>query len=206
LQPIYQDIAAHNKTLISHLAEPDAAWGSQDPKTPYSGYYRSNPQWDMSKKPEAPSKAAVLDARDRLLANNPQLRVVGAHLGSMEASLDQIADRLQRYPNFAVDVAARMQSLIAGDRDQVRAFIVKYQDRILYGTDLGSYPGRVDQAAAARQWESRYAQDWRYFATDEKFESAGHAVEGLALPRAVLKKIYHDNAVRWIPGIDTAAH
>jgi predicted TIM-barrel fold metal-dependent hydrolase len=201
LAPIYQDIASHGKTLLAHLAEPDAAWGSQDPKAPYSGYYRANPLWDMSKVPGAPAKSAILTARDRVLAMNPQLRMVGAHLGSMEGDLDQIADRLQRYPNFAVDTSARVQSLVIQPRDKVRAFILKYQDRILYGTDLGFYPERTAEAAA-REWEGRYALDWRYFATEDSFEYSGRKVEGLGLPRAVLKKLYHDNAVHWFPGIE----
>jgi predicted TIM-barrel fold metal-dependent hydrolase len=155
----------------------------------------------MSNKPGVPSKKAILDARDRLLAKNPQLRVVGAHLGSMEGDLDGIADRFGRYPNFAVDTAARVQSFTIQPRDKVREFIIKYQDRILYGTDLGFYSGKTGQAAA-REWENRYALDWRYFASGETFQYSGRKVEGLSLPPAVLKKLYHDNAVHWIPGID----
>ena len=204
LEPIYKDIAAHHKTLLAHLAEPDAAWGSADPRAPYAGYYRSNPQWDMSKKPDVPSKKAILDARDRLLAMNPGLRVVGAHLGSMEGDLDQIADRLARYANFAVDTSARVQSFMIQPRDKVRAFLLKYQDRILYGTDLGFYSGRTDEAAA-REWENRYASDWRYFATGDSFQYQGRTVEGLSLPRPLLKKLYHENAVHWFPGIDAKA-
>jgi YD repeat-containing protein len=41
-----------------------------------------------------------------------------------------------------------------------------------------------------------------YFATDDTFEYDGHKVKGLKLPRSVLKKVYHDNAVHWVPGID----
>lgn len=136
---------------------------------------------------------------------NPDLRVVGAHLGSMEDHLDQVEARLRLYPNFAVDTAARVQSLVIQPREKAQAFLVKYQDRILYGTDLGFYPGRGDQAAA-QDWENQYALDWRYFATDDSFEYHGHKVEGLNLPRSVLKKLYHDNAVHWIPGIDGNGH
>ncbi len=200
-EPIYEDIAAHHKTLIAHLAEPDAAWGSQDPTAPYAEYYKANPEWDMTKRPGAPPKKAILQARDHFLAMNPDLRVVGAHLGSMEDHLDQIDTCLRLYPNFAVDTAARVLSLIIQPRDKVQAFILKYQDRILYGTDLGFYPGRSDKAAS-QEWEKQYALDWRYFATDDTFEYDGHKVEGLNLPHSVLKKLYHDNAVHWIPGID----
>lgn len=199
LEPIYKDIAAHHKTLIAHLAEPDTAWGSEDPKAPYAGYYRANPQWDMTKKP-APPKKAILQARDHLLAMNPDLRVVGAHLGSMEDDLDKVDAHLRRYPNFAVDTAARVLSFIIQPRDKVQAFILKNQNRILYGTDLGFRSGS-DQTATG-EWETQYALDWRYFATDDNFEYHGHKVKGLNLPRPVLKKVYHDNAVHWIPGID----
>lgn len=203
LEPIYQDIAAHHKTLIAHLAEPDTAWGAQDPKAPYAGYYRANPQWDMSKKPGAPPKSAVIEARDHMLRMNPGLRVVGAHLGSMESDVDEIDARFERYPNFAVDTAARVLSLMIQPRDKVRAFILKNQDRILYGTDLDFRSGSEQEAV--EEWEREYAVDWRFFATGDRFEYRGHKVEGLNLPRSVLKKVYHDNAVHWIPGIDAKA-
>jgi predicted TIM-barrel fold metal-dependent hydrolase len=109
--PIYSDIAAHDKTLIIHAADPDAAWDAQYPTASGAKYYSQHPQWDMSKKPDAPSKKAVLDARDHLLVVNPELRVIGAHLGSMENQLDDLANRLDRYPNFAVDTAARVRRL-----------------------------------------------------------------------------------------------
>jgi len=198
-EPIYRDIAAHSKTLIIHAAEPDEAWGLHPPGF-VSKYYEMNPQWDMSKKPGAPEKQAILQARDHLLAMNPNLRVVGAHFGSMEDHLDDLAARLDLQPNFAVDTAARVRKLVFQPREKVRAFILKYQDRILYGTDLHIYAGTTDPSAV-QSWEKQYARDWRYFATDDSFEYLGQRVEGLKLPRPVLKKLYHDNAVRWIPGI-----
>jgi predicted TIM-barrel fold metal-dependent hydrolase len=204
-EPIYRDIAAHGKTLIAHLAEPDVAWGSPDPEAPYTGYYKANPQWDMTKQTSAASKKAILQARDHLLAMNPGLRVVGAHLGSMEDDLDGIDTHLRLFPNFAVDTAARMLSVIIQPRNKVHAFILKYQDRILHGTALGFYSGKSERVAT-QEWEKQYALDWRYFATDDRFEYRGHKVEGLNLPHSVLKKVYHDNAAHWIPGIDAYPH
>ena len=203
--PIYRDIAEHRKTLVAHLAEPDAAWDSQDASAPNAQYYADHPQWDMSKQPGAPAKATILEARDRVLALNPDLRVVGAHLGSMEGDLDGLAKRLDLYPNFAVDTAARVTNLVIQPRDKVRAFLLKYQDRVLYGTDLRFESASHDEAAS-HAWESKYAADWRYFATPDTFDYKGHPVEGLNLPRSVLKKLYHDNAVRWIRGIDSVSN
>src|SRR5450432_3342812 len=197
---IYKDIAAHHETLITHSAAVDAAWQSQEANSPNVKYFAEKPQWDMSRA-GSPEKKAILDARDHMLAMNPDLRGVGAHFGSMTEHLDDLAARLDLYPNFAVDTAARVQQLVVQPRDKVLAFVLKYQDRILYGTDLRLESGTGQTTS---KWESEYALDWRYFATDDTFQYHGHAVEGLNLPRPVLKKLYHDNAVRWIPGIDAS--
>jgi predicted TIM-barrel fold metal-dependent hydrolase len=131
---------------------------------------------------------------------NPKLRVVGAHLGSMEADVNEIARRFDRYPNFAVDTAARVPYFMLQPREKVRAFLMKYQDRILYATDLVVMP-QDNTAKAQQEWTSTYERDWKFFATDQTVEYKGHIARGLLLPEPVLRKLYHDNAVRWIPGI-----
>ena len=126
-------------------------------------------------------------------------QLVAKHLGSMEDNLDDIAERFDRYPNFAVDTAARVPHLMIQPSEKVRAFVLKYQDRILYATDLEFLPNANPKDVEA-EWEDQYALDWRYFATSTTFDYEGHRVQGLALPESVLRKLYHDNAVHWIPG------
>ncbi len=201
--PIYKAIAARNRTVVAHLAEPDSCWQAPNPASPDYQYYRENPQEYAYAHPEWPSKAAILAARDHMLAENPNLRVIGAHLGSMETDVDQIAQRLDRYPNFAVDTAARVPYFMLQARDKVRAFLIKYQDRILYATDLVVLPNN-DPSKAIAEWNSTYARDWKFFATDREVEYDGRRYRGLALPAPVLHKIFHDNAVRWFPGIAPA--
>jgi predicted TIM-barrel fold metal-dependent hydrolase len=199
-EPIYQDIAAHHKTLVAHLAEPDSCWLPPDPKSPDYEYYKENPQWYMYIHPGRPSKQRILAARDHLVAENPNLRVVGAHLGSMERNIGEIERDFERYPNFAVDTAARMEYLMLAPRRQARGFFIKYQDRITYGTDV-VIRDHNSTPEAIKDWEGQYARDWRFLATGETFEYRGQKIEGLNLPRTVLRKIYHDNAVHWFPGI-----
>jgi hypothetical protein len=69
----------------------------------------------MYGKPRIPSKDAILQARDLMIAQDPRLRVAGCHLGSDEAHLDPLAKRLAALPNFAVDVASRVRYLDRGD-------------------------------------------------------------------------------------------
>lgn len=202
-EPIYKDIAAHNKTMIAHLAEPDTCWESfaqMGPMNPDYNYYKKNPQWHFYGRKDVPTKAEILKARDHLLEMNPHLRVVGAHLGSMETSVDEVAKRFDRYPNFAVDTAARIRYLMAQPREKVRAFLIKYQDRICYGTDGGIRQDR-DISQIIKHWKYQYAMSWKYFATNETFEYQGLKVHGLDLPPSVVRKIYHENAARWFPGL-----
>jgi predicted TIM-barrel fold metal-dependent hydrolase len=157
----------------------------------------------MEKIPDAPAKQTILEARDHLLALHPHLRVVGAHLGSMEADVDMVAQRLDRYPNFAVDTGARVAHLTIQPSSKVRAFLIKYQDRVLYGTDI-EFSGAETANDAVEEWEKQLALDWRYFATADRFDYDGHTVQGLHLPTTVLKKLYHANAVHWLPGVDSS--
>ncbi|HVN82775.1 MAG TPA: amidohydrolase family protein [Terriglobia bacterium] len=198
--PIYKAIAERNRTVVAHLAEPDSCWEPPNSASPDYEYYKQHPEEYAYLHPEWPSKTAILAARDHVLAENPKLLMVGAHLGSMETNVDEIAKRFDRYPNFAVDTAARVPYFMLQPRDKVRAFLIKYQDRVLYGTDLEfMQQGKIEDTL--KEWKSTYERDWKYFATNQSVEYKGHQVQGLQLPEPVLHKFFHDNAVRWIPGI-----
>jgi predicted TIM-barrel fold metal-dependent hydrolase len=204
LTPILDFIASRNKTLFAHIAEPTSAWKPLDPASPHYGYYKANPDWHMYAHPERPSKETILAARDRMVKAHPKLRVVGCHLGSMETDVDDIARRFDLYPNFAVDTAARVPDLMLQPREKVRAFLIKYQDRVLYATDLVFMPWQKPDEAV-KYWDEEYARDWKYFATDETVELQGRKIQGLALPQPVLRKLFHDNAVQWVRGLSVPA-
>jgi hypothetical protein len=197
---IFTDIEKHNRTLFAHIAEPSSSWRPLDSASPDYDYYKSNPDWHMYLHPERPSKEAILAARDRLLKRHPRLRMIGCHLGSMEEDVDEIAKRFDLYPNFAVDTAARVPYLMLQPREKVRAFLIKYQDRVLYATDLDMMPWDKPEDAVKR-WEAEYARDWKFFATDAPVVYQGHSIRGLALPQPVLRKLFRENALKWVPGM-----
>jgi hypothetical protein len=204
--PIVDHIAGKGKTLYAHIAEPMAAWLPLNPNDPDSAFYgdKQNRFWYMYGHPDRPSKATILAARDHMLHKHPTLRVVGLHLGSMENDVDEIAKRFDMYPNFAVDTAARVEDLMLQPREKVRAFLIKYQDRVLYGTDQSLLPGPSNLEEDMKGWQETYRRDWAYFATAETVSYQNRTTQGLALPEPILRKIYHDNAVTWIPGIEAS--
>lgn len=205
--PIYAYLAAEGKPALMHIAEPLACWQPlTDPSNPHYGYYSQHPEWHMFNKPDYPAHRALMDARDHVLAQNPDLRVIGAHLGSLEYDVAEIARRLDRYPNFAVDTSARLKDLAVQDATVVRQFILDYRDRILFGTDIVQRQSvsAMDDETRAQHLASirrKYAAEFAYYETTNPLTIQNRTVQGLGLSENVLRKLYFDNARAWYPGI-----
>ena len=208
--PIYAHLAKRGKVLHAHLAEPIDAWQPLDPNSPHHSYYSQNPQWHLYSRPEYPSHAAIIAARDNIVKKHPTLTVLCAHLGSLEHDLEGIAARLEKYPNFYIEVSARTRNLTRHPSEKVRALFLKYPDRILYGVDANWKPFlRPERTTAAQReghiksLEVRYKADFDYYAGQGEMTYSGRKTQSLNLPRAVLEKFYHENAER-IYKLDTA--
>jgi hypothetical protein len=196
--PVLEYIASQQKPLIGHFGEPRNCWLPIDSMTVPgdSSYFTNNPQYHMYLHPEYPSYDDQINARDNMLAKHPDLVFVGAHLGSLEWDVGELAKRLDRFPNMAVDMAARIVHLQIQNRDTVRDFIIEYQDRLLYATDVG-----VSENSEALDWiAAKWQRDWLYFTTDSVLTSPEVRGEfvGLDLPVSVLRMIYYENAVNWL--------
>ncbi len=201
--PIYAHLAKQGKPLHAHLAEPIDAWLPLDPNSSHYSYYSTNPQWHLYGKPEYPSHAAIIAARDNIMKKHPTLVVVGAHLGSLEHDLEGIAERLDRYPNFYIEVAARTRNLTRHPSEKVWALFLKYPDRIMYGVDATWKPYLRNQPPTEAQRQGhvnsldlRYRADFDYYAGKGEVAYNNRTVQALNLPRSVLEKFYHENAER----------
>lgn len=203
LDPVIDYLAGREMPVTGHLGEPRNCWLPLNEMTVSSdsSYFAENPQYHMFLHPEYPSYEAQIKARDHMLEKHPDLIFIGCHLGSLEWNVDSLALRLDRYPNMAVDMAARichLQYQSAKDRDKVRNFCIKYQDRLLYGTDL-SAGENSDEAGTVKYIHDTWLDDWKYFTTNDVMTSKlfKGSFEGLQLPKDVIDKIYYKNAVKW---------
>ena len=203
LDPVFTYIKSKNLPVSGHLGEPRNCWLPLKEMTVRgdSNYYARHPEYHMFMHPECPSYNDQIRARDNFLKKNPDLRFIGCHLGSLEWNVDSLAARLDRFPNMAVDMAARichLQYQSAKDRYKVRNFCIKYQDRLLYGTDA-LYFGGGNTEAFKKEMHDTWLDDWKYFATDldmtsEEFDGKFY---GLELPKKVVDKIFYENAKKW---------
>ena len=74
--------------------------------------------------------------------------------------------------------------------------MMKYADRVLYATD--SQPGTGNEEAIAKSFVASHELEWNYFSSGEMLKFRNTEVQGLALPAPVIRKIFRDNALRWL--------
>ncbi len=197
LDPILDYLVANNIPLLGHNGEPRDCWLPLDEMTFSQGYYGAHPEYHMYLHPEYPSYQDQIDARDHMLEKHPNLIFMGAHLGSLEWSLDELAKRLDKFPNMYVDLT-RMSNLklhTFNNRKKTREFFIKYQDRLIYGTD-SSINSSTNPSQFKKNIHDRWVNEWKFYVTDEKInlENFGD-LRGLKLPIAVVDKIYAKNAL-----------
>jgi predicted TIM-barrel fold metal-dependent hydrolase len=216
--PIFEFIAREGKTLITHMGEPIQAWMptyTSDDGMPRN-YWAKHPEFSFWDKPDLPSYSDIMAARDHVLARHPNLRHVGAHLGSLEFDVDEIITRLENYPNFAVEIGGRTRYFMWQARGKIIDFFTRYQDRIMYGTDRGASTTMTPEEIEETKREILYRNDlfFRYYATNDEIPwgniiyddkpqpKPSYTVMGINLPKEILDKVFYENAVHWFPGIE----
>jgi len=209
---VMQHLEQRGVPLIAHQAEPKNCWLPLDEMTTDNdrSYFREHPEYYMYLHPEQPRYEDLMAARDRFVARHPTLIFVGAHLASLEWSVDELARFLDAFPNATADLAARMSQVQYQSKSnyaKVRRFFIRYQDRILYGSDLTEEPPASVARAQnpptvagqfAAEADAFWRSDWIYLATGgrQHIDAINADVQGLALPRSVIDKIYRSNARR----------
>jgi predicted TIM-barrel fold metal-dependent hydrolase len=212
LDPVFERAGELGLPVLIHSGDPQAFF---EPTTPENERYeelRAHPAWSFAG-PEFPSWEEVFAQYERRVARHPDVTFIGAHFGNAPEEPARVARMLDRYPNLWIDTAARVPEIGRHDPRELHDFFVRYQDRILFATDLGygrDMLGRLRIALGSsgeeppteveiqRFWASTY----RYFETSERgFPNptpiqGRWAISGVGLPRDVLEKIYHANAER----------
>ena len=181
--------------VIMHIADPAAFFQPIDETNErWEELYR-HPDWSFYGD-QYPSRDELLAARNRIISRHPNTIFIGAHMANNAEDLAAIGRWLDDFPNLYVETASRISEL-GRQPYTARKFFLKYSDRILFGTD-GPWP------------EQRLWLYWRFLETfdeyfpysEKEFPPQGFwRIYGIGLPDDVLRKIYHENAARVIPGI-----
>ena len=196
--PIWKTCGELGLPIIMHVADPAAFFEAVDRHNERWEELSRHPDWNFSD-PKYPRREELLAARNRVIARHPHTTFIGAHVANNSEDLATVGHWLDQYPNLIVEIASRINEL-GRQPYTARRFFIKYQDRILFGTD-GPWPAQ------------RLHYYWRFLETyDEYFPYSEKTpppqgqwrIYGIGLPDEVLQKIYFQNACRVIPGLQSS--
>jgi len=188
LDPVWEECGKLGIPVSIHVTDPEAFFHPIDNTNERYEELIEHPDWSFYG-PRFPSKESILDARNRVFAKHPKTTFVALHVANWPENLDYVSDVLDRYPNVMTEFGAREAELGRQPR-RAREFFLKYQDRIMFGTDN-------------EVTEDLYRNHFRWLETgDEYFDYWGYPsqgrwkIYGMELPDTVLEKVYHLNAER----------
>ncbi|MFI6324433.1 amidohydrolase family protein [Nonomuraea sp. NPDC050556] len=191
LAPVWEAAASLGLPVWIHTADPVAFFEPVDASNERRAQLLVHPEWSFCD-PVFPRFERLIASLESLVAANPATTFVGVHAGCYPENLDWVGRMLDTYPHFNIDIAARLAE-IGRVSEAARALILRHPDRVLFGTD--DFPPSAET----------YATHYRFLETaDEDFPHGDilmgdWTISGLDLPAAVLRSVYHDNAVRLIP-------
>ena len=186
LDPIWEECGRLGIPVSIHVTDPEAFFYPTDANNERYEELTEHPDWSFAS-PQFPRKQTILEARNRVFGRHPHTKFIALHMGNWPENLDYVGQVLDRYPNTYVEFGAREAELGRQPR-RSREFFLKYQDRIMFGTDNGPE-------------EKMYQNYFRWLETaDEYFDYWGYPgqgrwkIYGMELPDPVLEKVYHLNA------------
>jgi predicted TIM-barrel fold metal-dependent hydrolase len=185
MDAIWEKCADLKLPVNIHVADP--IWAYQKMDATNDGLMDGF-KWRLDDKPDIVDHAGMIEILERTVKRHPRTVFIACHLANLDFDLAKLGGLLDRYPNLYADVSARLKYIGTIPR-VAAAFLEKYQDRILYGTDAGFQPAMY--RASFRALES--ADDHYY---EGILPSLHWPLYGLALSDGALRKIYRENALR----------
>ena len=192
LDPIWAKCGELGIPVLIHSGEPNSFWNPKD---------KNNERWlELKQEPgrykdpkENPSFEEIMTEQHDVFRKHPGTKFINAHLGWFGNDLERLGKLFEEIPNMYTELGAVLAEL-GRQPKSARAFMIKYQDRVMFGKDTYQ--------------KEEYYTYFRVLETgDEYFDyyrkrHAHWKMYGLELPDSVLRKVYYENALNVIPGID----
>jgi len=196
LFPIWNRAGELGVPVLIHVSDPEAFFYPIGAENEHYLTLQEFPAWSFHGSHF--SKRELLDQRNRMIAAHPQTTFILPHVANHPEDLASVSRLLDDHANVIIDFSARIDEL-GRQPYTARDFFIQYQDRIMFGLDMPVSP-------------EAYRCYFRFLETrDEHFDYPDYIGRfgvytrwklcAIDLPDEVLKKIYHENAQRVIPGV-----
>ncbi|MGH7540922.1 MAG: amidohydrolase family protein, partial [Gemmatimonadota bacterium] len=190
LDPIWAKAGELGIPVLIHTADPAEFWQPHD---------RHNERWlelelrARRKQTPPPTWERLIAEQHAVFRRHPETTFIAAHLGWLGHDLGRLGALLDSLPNVHVELGAVIYEPGRQPRF-AREFFLRYQDRILMGKDAWApeeYPVYFRVLETADEYFDYYRKYHAFW-----------MLYGLDLPDGVLRKVYYENALRLIPGLD----
>lgn len=165
-----------------------------DPKWMYEPMDRRNDglmnayKWRLDNQTNLLSHQSLLETLERAVQRHPRTTFVACHLANCCYDLAKLGALFDKYPNLYADNSARYAETAPIPRAAAK-FYTRYQDRIVYGTDMGRDKAMYLTTFRILQTSDEHFYDWNLF-------TYHWPLHGLGLSDKILKKVYSGNAQR----------
>lgn len=186
MKPLFQKCGALKIPVAIHVAEP--YWMYLPMDSTNDGLMNAY-EWriDLTKEGIL-NHAQLIKTLENAVRENPATNFIACHLANCGYDLSILGRLLEKYPNLYAEFGARY-----GETSPIPKYMLgfceKYQDRLLYGTDMGYSPDMY--ATTFRILESN---DEHFY--DMDLINYHWPLYGFGLSDRVLKKIYRSNALK----------
>jgi predicted TIM-barrel fold metal-dependent hydrolase len=203
LDPLWAVAGELGVPVTIHVADPVAFFEPLDERNERWEELHAHPDWHFwptrpagrSDTDGFPPFDELIDGLEAVVARHPGTTFIGAHVGCAAEDLARVSLILERAPAFHVDLAARIGEL-GRQPSTAKAFIERWADRVLFGTDMAPDPAWW---AVYYRFLETADESFAYDANEDEPPSQGRwRIHGLHLADDVLRRVYHDNAVSLI--------
>lgn len=186
MKTILQKCAQLHMPISIHVAEDE--WMYNVPDSTNDGLMNAA-QWHVNLNlPNKLNHDALVATLENAVKENPETIFIACHLANCCSNLSMIGNLLDKYPNLYADIAARFAEIAPVPR-YTAAFITKYQDKLLYGTDMGT-----DASMYNITYRILESADEHFYEID--LFNYHWPLYGLDLSKEILQKLYQTNAMK----------
>uniref|UniRef100_A0A832IER2 Amidohydrolase n=1 Tax=Pseudothermotoga hypogea TaxID=57487 RepID=A0A832IER2_9THEM len=193
LKPVWDTCAELKIPVLIHVADPVAFFQPLDNTNERFEELCAHPEWHFYGK-GLPTFHELIQAGEELIAENPQTTFIMAHVGWYSENLRWVSGVLDKYSNAYIDISARIAEL-GRQPYTAKKFFERYQDRIVFGTDVLPNVEFYRIYYRFLETEDEY---FPYAPTPWENSQGRWRIYGLGLDKVILRKVYRDNILNLI--------
>ena len=185
MDPLLEKCAELKLPISIHIADP--IWMYEPMDETNDGLMNAF-EWRLDNQKDIVAHAGMIDILEHAVKRHPNTIFIACHFANLSYDLTKLGTLFDKYPNLYADISARYAETAPIPRF-VSTFYKKYQNRLLYGTDMG--------------FETEmYRITFRILeSTDEHFyeiDQFGYhwSLYGLGLSNKILENVYRNNALK----------